>query len=197
MQACDGFVSCPACERKVFQGLLFPGRGCSSGCARQTLEAERQASSEARQQSSAKGSAESLGPDDDVASGGMSEAQAVDPSAAGAAVEVSSKRKRRMRSVPASKPSEPSDASSSADDADAARKLESMFEPMAEDETSYEEVEDELASAAGEPDWCEAESLTSALLTQQPDPGAVFGVMSSGTPDHQRTRAPIGKLRRR
>jgi hypothetical protein len=36
-------VSCPACERKVFQGLLFPGRGCSSGCARQTLEAERQA----------------------------------------------------------------------------------------------------------------------------------------------------------
>ena len=113
-------------------------------------------------------------------------------------MEVSSKRKRRMRSVPASKPSEPSDASSSsADDADAARKLESMFEPMAEDETSYEEVEDELASAAGEPDWCEAESLTSALLTQQPDPEAVFGVMSSGTPDHQRTRAPIGKLRRR
>ena len=197
MQACDGFVSCPACERKVFQGLLFPGRGCSSGCARQTLEAERQASSEACQQSSAKGSAESLGPDDDVASGDISEAQAVDPAAAGAAVEVSSKRKRRMRSVPASKPSEPSDASSSADDADAARKLESMFEPMAEDETSYEEVEDELASAAGEPDWCEAESLTSALLTQQPDPEAVFGVMSSGTPDHQRTRAPIGKLRRR
>jgi hypothetical protein len=195
MQACDGFVSCPACERKVFQGLLFPGRGCSSGCARQTLE--RQASSEARQQASAGGSAKSLGPDDDVASGDISEAQAVDPAAAGAAVEVSSKRKRRMRSVPASKPSEPSDASSSADDADAARKLESMFEPMAEDETSYEEVEDELASAAGEPDWCEAESLTSALLTQQPDPGAVFGVMSSGTPDHQRTRAPIGKLRRR